>query len=229
MLRLQQIRKSYQVGPVTLEVLKCIDLRIQEGEFISIMGQSGSGKSTLMNIIGLLDTPSSGRYLIDGRDVVTANQRDRARLRNRNVGFVFQSFHLLPRITAAANVALPLVYRGVGARERRRAAQRWLERVGMGDRLHHRPNELSGGQRQRVAIARALVGQPRLLLADEPTGALDEATSAEIMKLFIELNRTERVTTVVITHDPGVAAQCRRQLRLDSGHLSEPRSSKRAA
>lgn len=222
MLKLEDIRKTYDAGPVKLEVLKGISLKVEEGELISVMGQSGSGKSTLMNIIGLLDSPTSGRYLIDGQNVVSADRRERARLRNRNIGFVFQSFHLLSRIHAEANVALPLLYRGMKGAERRKAAREWLGRVGLGDRIHHKPNELSGGQRQRVAIARALVGRPRLLLADEPTGALDAATSAEIIQLFSELNRSERVTTMIITHDPGVAAQCRRRLVLSAGELFEP-------
>ena len=221
MLRLEQIGKTYQVGPVKLDVLKSVSLAIEEGELVSVMGQSGSGKSTLMNIIGLLDGPTSGRYLIDGADVVTADRRNQARLRNRNIGFVFQSFHLLPRMSAEANVGMPLLYRGIGRAERRRAARHWLERMGLADRVAHTPNELSGGQRQRVAIARALVGGPRLLLADEPTGALDAATSADIMALFVELNRSEGVTTVIITHDAGVAARCRRQLFLEAGELSE--------
>lgn len=221
MIRLEDIRKTYEVGPTKLEVLRGISIKIDSGEFVSIMGQSGSGKSTLMNIIGLLDTPTTGRYVIDDLDVGKAKPHERSRIRNRNIGFVFQSFHLLPRLNSRSNVALPLIYRQVSSRRRNVEADRWLERVGMADRARHKPNELSGGQRQRIAIARALVGKPRLLLADEPTGALDENTSADIMQLLIELNEYDGVTMMIITHDPDVAAKCKRRLRLVAGELSE--------
>ncbi|MCP4996597.1 MAG: ABC transporter ATP-binding protein, partial [Gammaproteobacteria bacterium] len=191
MLQLEGISKHYKTGPAMLEVLKGVDLEVSEGELVSIMGTSGSGKSTLMNIIGLLDQPTSGNYRIDENDVLASDGNDMARLRNQNIGFVFQSFHLLPRLTALKNVELPLLYRGASAEARRTAAIEWLQRVGMEDRMDHKPNELSGGQRQRVAIARALVGRPRLILADEPTGALDEKTGTEIMDLFINLNLSE--------------------------------------
>ncbi len=187
---------------------------------MSIMGSSGSGKSTLMNIIGLLDRPTSGIYRIDGKDVLASERNNTARLRNQNIGFVFQSFHLLPRLTALKNVELPLLYRGASAEARRTAATKWLQRVGMEDRMDHRPNELSGGQRQRVAIARALVGHPRLILADEPTGALDEKTGTEIMDLFMNLNLSEGVTVIIITHDAKVGSACRRRLVLRNGLLS---------
>ncbi len=203
-----------------LEVLKGIDLEVDEGELVSIMGTSGSGKSTLMNVIGLLDRPTSGNYRIDGKDVLASERNDLAQLRNRNIGFVFQSFHLLPRLTALKNVELPLLYRGASAEARRTAAIEWLQRVGMEDRMDHKPNELSGGQRQRVAIARALVGRPRLILADEPTGALDEKTGTEIMDLFINLNLSEKVTVIIITHDAKVGSICRRRLVLKNGLLS---------
>lgn len=209
------------MGPTSLEVLKDIDLNIDRGDLISIMGQSGSGKSTLMNIIGMLDRPTSGSYSVDGIDVLACDKRHQAMLRNRFIGFVFQAFHLLPRLTAEANVALPLLYRGVSGKERRRIAHHWLDRVGMADRAHHRPNQLSGGQRQRVAIARALVGSPHIVLADEPTGALDARTSEDIMSLLLELNSGDHVTIIIITHDAEVAAQCIRRLRLASGALHE--------
>ncbi len=220
MLQLEGISRNYKTGPAMLEVLKGIDLEVDEGELVSIMGTSGSGKSTLMNVIGLLDRPTSGNYRIDGKDVLASESNDLAHLRNRNIGFVFQSFHLLPRLTALKNVELPLLYRGASAEARRTAAIEWLQRVGMEDRMDHKPNELSGGQRQRVAIARALVGRPRLILADEPTGALDEKTGTEIMDLFINLNLSEKVTVIIITHDAKVGSVCRRRLVLKNGLLS---------
>ncbi|HYH20995.1 MAG TPA: ABC transporter ATP-binding protein [Azospirillum sp.] len=219
MIELQDIRKTYRVGPVDVEVLKGVTFTIDGGELVSIMGTSGSGKSTLMNIVGLLDRPTAGTYRIDGQDAASLPPDRQADLRNRKIGFVFQSFHLLPRLSALDNVALPLFYRRIGTRARREQAMAWLDRVGMADRAHHRPNELSGGQRQRVAIARALVGEPSLLLADEPTGALDTRVGQEVLDLFKEMNASLGVTTVIITHDPGVAAQCRRRLLLRDGLL----------
>ena len=221
MIELRGIRKSFAMGPLKVDVLKGVGLTIEKGELMSIMGQSGSGKSTLMNIIGMLDVPSEGSYHFDGIDVLAADADKLAEIRNRKIGFVFQSFFLLPRLTAAANVALPLMYRGMSAQESRPLAQAMLERVGMGERAGHRPNELSGGQCQRVAIARALVGSPALLLGDEPTGALDSKVGQEIMDLFIEMNRELGVTVALVTHDPKVAAQCRRRVVVRDGCLVE--------
>lgn len=220
MIELQDIRKSYRVGPVDVEILKGVSFTIAAGELVSIMGTSGSGKSTLMNIIGLLDTATSGTYRLNGEDPAGLAGDRLAALRNRHIGFVFQQFHLLPRLDAIDNVALPLMYRRTPKAESRERAMHWLERVGLADRAHHRPNELSGGQRQRVAIARALVGDPSLILADEPTGALDTRVGKEVMDLFIELNGESGVTTVIITHDPTIAAQCRRRLVLRDGRLA---------
>ena len=221
MLELADIRKTYRLGPVEIEVLKGIDLRIEAGDLISVMGPSGSGKSTLMNILGLLGRQSGGSYRVDGRDVSTMNDRELSAFRNEHIGFVFQSFNLLGHLTALENAALPLVYRGLGRREVRRRAQEILEKVGMGDRLDHRPDQLSGGQKQRVAIARALVGAPTAVLADEPTGALDSDTADEVMRLLIRLNREERVAVVIITHDPAVSMQCRRRALIRDGELLE--------
>ena len=221
MLRLRDIRKTYRVGPVAVEVLRGVDLDVDQGDFVSIMGASGSGKSTLMNIIGLLDSPSSGSYALDGREVSAMTDKRRSAIRNARIGFVFQSFHLLPRLTALENVRIPLTYRGTAGAETARRAHAALERVGMADRAGHRPNELSGGQQQRVAIARALVGEPAIVLADEPTGALDPATGNDIMDLFAELNREEGTTLIVITHDAEVARRCARRTRIVEGMLRE--------
>ena len=221
MLELADIRKTYRLGPVEVEVLKGIDLRVEAGDLVSIMGPSGSGKSTLMNILGLLGRPTSGSYRVGGRDVSTMNDRELSSVRNEHIGFVFQSFNLLGHLTALENVALPLVYRGTGRRDARRRAGDILEKVAMGDRLDHRPEQLSGGQKQRVAIARALVGSPSAVLADEPTGALDSDTAEEVMQLLIRLNREERVAVVIITHDPAVSLQCRRRALIRDGELLE--------
>ena len=221
MLELADIRKNYRLGPVEVEVLKSIDLHVAAGDFLSIMGPSGSGKSTLMNILGLLGRPTSGSYRVGGRDVSTMNDRELSAFRNEHIGFVFQSFNLLGHLTALENAALPLVYRGLGRRETRRKAQDILEKVGMGDRLDHRPDQLSGGQKQRVAIARALAGTPSAVLADEPTGALDSDTAEEVMQLLIRLNREEGVAVVIITHDPAVSMQCRRRSLIRDGELLE--------
>ena len=221
MLRLTDVRKSYVVGPVTVEVLRGVDLEMDRGEMVSIMGASGSGKSTLINIIGLLDTPDSGSYVLDGRDVLELSDDRRSSIRNADIGFVFQSFNLLPRLTALENVGLVLVYRGLGSSEVARRAVAALNRVGMADWATHRPNELSGGQQQRVAIARALVGNPSIVLADEPTGALDPDTGNDIMDLFVRLNRDDGTTLIVITHDPQVSKRCARGTRISNGVLVE--------
>ena len=221
MLRLTDIRKSYAVGPVTVDVLRAVNLEVNRGDMVSIMGASGSGKSTLINIIGLLDTPDSGSYVLDGRDVLELSDNRRSSIRNTGIGFVFQSFNLLPRLTALENVGLVLVYRGVGSSEIGRRAAAALDRVGMSDWSGHRPSELSGGQQQRVAIARALVGDPAIVLADEPTGALDPETGNDIMDLFVRLNRDDGTTLIVITHDPQVASRCGRRTRIGNGVLLE--------
>jgi len=221
MLILRDIRKSYRIGPTEVEVLKGVNLDVQEGELVSIMGPSGCGKSTLMNIIGLLDRPTSGSFLLNGTQVVYTNDDALSDIRNRRIGFVFQQYFLLSKLTALENVALPLVYRrdkGLAHHER---CLEMLKKVGMEDRAHHRPAELSGGQQQRVAIARALVGKPSLILADEPTGALDTNVGREIMELFKELNAEEGITVVIITHDPGIGRQCSRMAVMKDGVIVE--------
>ena len=219
MLSLDNIVRDFSVGPTNLKVLRGISIRFDAGEMVSITGGSGSGKTTFMNIVGLLDKPTSGTYAIDGQDVLQARADHLSALRNQLIGFVFQSFFLLPRLNAWRNVALPLMYRRFPETEARRLAHDMLERVGLGDRADHLPNELSGGQRQRVAIARALVGSPKVLLADEPTGALDVKVSQEIVELFKTVNRDFGVLVIIITHDPRVAAQCRRRVVLRKGLL----------
>jgi putative ABC transport system ATP-binding protein len=212
------LAREYRMGGETIAALRDVSFCIHPGELVAIIGASGSGKSTLMNLLGCLDTPSSGTYLLRGQDVSRLHDDALSALRNREIGFVFQNFQLLSRATALGNVALPLLYRGVGPREREAAARRALERVGLGSRLHHRPNELSGGQRQRVAIARALVTEPSLVLADEPTGNLDSQTGREILDLFDELHASG-ATIVIVTHEPAIAARCPRALRLSDGRL----------
>ena len=219
MLELRDIHKVYRVGPTAVEVLKGISLTIEPGELVSITGTSGCGKSTLMNIIGLLDRPSSGDYWLDGSRVAYADDDRLSEIRNRRIGFVFQQYQLLSRLSALANVLLPLVYRPEPTPDAERRGLAMLERVGMAERAHHKPPELSGGQQQRVAIARALVGRPTLILADEPTGALDTRVGQEIMTLFRQLNRDDRITVVIITHDPGIARQCDRVVTMRDGLL----------
>ncbi len=212
------LRKTYRSGDQDLHALDDLSLEVAEGEYAAIMGASGSGKSTLMNILGALDRPTSGEYLLDGEPVATMNDRELSSLRNRKIGFVFQSFNLLPRLDAAENVEVPLVYARVPPKERRARARRALERVGLGERMHHRPTELSGGQQQRVAIARALVTEPRLLLADEPTGALDSDTTQQILALLDELH-AQGNTILVVTHEDEVAARARRIVWVRDGKI----------
>ncbi|WP_377889846.1 ABC transporter ATP-binding protein [Alkalihalobacillus sp. R86527] len=220
MIELEKIVKSYTLGKETVEVLKGITTTIEKGEFVAIMGPSGSGKSTLMNIIGCLDRPTSGSYYLEGEDVSTHSDPELAKVRNKSIGFVFQQFQLLPRLTALKNVELPMVYAGAAKKEREERASDSLTRVGLRDRMGHLPNELSGGQKQRVAIARALVNDPSLILADEPTGALDTATSVAIMELFVELNK-EGTTIIVVTHEPEVAAYANRVIYVRDGLLGK--------
>ncbi len=215
MIRLEAVSKTYRMGRVEVQALRGVDLLVESGEFVAIMGASGSGKSTLMNIIGCLDVPTSGRYFLDGTDVARLDDDQLAIIRNRKIGFVFQSFNLIPRTTALHNVEMPLIY--AGAQNRRPRALAALESVGLGDRAGHQPTELSGGQQQRAAIARALVTNPAILLADEPTGNLDSASSVEIMKLLTELNRDQARTVVLITHERDIAAFAKRIVELRDG------------
>jgi putative ABC transport system ATP-binding protein len=217
-IRIEQITKEYLMGTTTVRALKGVDLLVHRNEYVAIMGPSGSGKSTLMNMIGCLDTPTTGRYELNGRDVALMEDDQLAEIRNKEIGFVFQTFNLLPRSTSLQNVELPLVYAGVMAEERRRRAQEALEAVGLGDRICHKPNELSGGQRQRVAIARALVNNPSILLADEPTGNLDSGTGQEIMAIFEKLHNRGN-TIIVVTHEEEVANHARRVIRLRDGFI----------
>ncbi|AFY91415.1 ABC transporter ATP-binding protein [Chamaesiphon minutus] len=216
MIEMENIIKTYQLGEVQVPVLKGINLHVEEGDYISIMGASGSGKSTLMNIIGCLDRPTDGAYYLDNLDLTKLAKDDLAYIRNQYIGFVFQQFNLLTRSTALENVMLPMIYGGIPKSERRERAEAALINVGLRDRLTNRPSQLSGGQQQRVAIARALVNQPALLLADEPTGALDTQTSQEVMKLFDNLN-AQGITIVIITHEPEIAAQTHRQIVMQDG------------
>ena len=215
-IELSQIRKTYFMGSNSLDVLRGITLSIQRNEYVALMGPSGSGKSTLMNIIGCLDTPSAGTYILNGHDVSKMSDDDLAEIRNNEIGFVFQQFNLLPRLSAAENVALPLIYAGVGRKERMERAMVALEKVALQDRSHHKPNELSGGQIQRVAIARALVNNPSILLADEPTGNLDSKTSIEVMQIFGQIQAAGN-TVVLVTHEEDIAGYAKRVVRLRDG------------
>ena len=217
-IELYGVSKDYATEAVVVHALRAVDLTIERGEFVAIVGQSGSGKSTMMNIIGCLDRPTSGRYVLDGIDVTERSNDARAIVRNRLIGFVFQGFNLLPRTTALENVELPLVYRGIGSRERRARALKALSQVNLADRLHHTPNQLSGGQQQRVAIARALVTEPPMLLADEPTGNLDTRTSLEVLGLLQQLNRAG-ITICLVTHEPDIAACASRVVQMRDGRI----------
>jgi putative ABC transport system ATP-binding protein len=215
-IHLENIRKSYYMGSHSLEVLKGLNLEIFKNEYVALMGPSGSGKSTLMNILGCLDSPSQGTYILNGHDVSKMEDADLAQIRNKEIGFVFQQFNLLPRLSAAENVALPLIYAGIAQKERTQMAMEVLDKVGLGDRSHHKPNEMSGGQIQRVAIARALVNNPAIILADEPTGNLDTKTSYEIMQLFSKIHDGGN-TVVLVTHEEDIASYARRVIRLRDG------------
>ena len=217
MIEIQDITKVYRMGDTELRALDGVSLRVEEGDWVAIMGPSGSGKSTLMNVIGCLDQPTSGSYKLDDQEVGRMNDEQLAAVRNRKIGFVFQTFNLLSRTTALQNVELPLVY--AGAKDRRSKAVAVLERVGLGDRLNHRPNELSGGQQQRVAIARALINEPAIILADEPTGNLDSHAGAEIMEIFHQLH-AQGMTLVMVTHDPDIGSQCKRIVHIKDGQIT---------
>ncbi len=218
LIQLEAVTKTYDSGENAVQALRGVDLAIERGEFAAVIGPSGSGKSTMMHILGCLDTPSSGRYWLDGEDVAEMSSRQLARIRNQKIGFVFQTFNLLPRATVLKNVELPLLYAGTGGGDRRERAMEALERVGLANRAKHRPNELSGGQRQRVAIARALVNNPSLILADEPTGNLDQKTGHEIIGIFENLINQEE-TIVIVTHDPSIAARTGRRIKIVDGQI----------
>jgi putative ABC transport system ATP-binding protein len=228
LIELADVSRYFQMGQERISALSGVSFAIDHGEMVAIIGSSGSGKSTLLNILGCLDTPSRGEYLLDNHSVHELADDERARLRNREIGFVFQSFHLMHHATALQNVALPLAYRGMRSRERYMRATQALMRVGLGERLHHRPDEMSGGQRQRTAIARALVTEPSLLLCDEPTGNLDSTTSADVMGLLHGLHADGR-TIVIVTHDPLIAMSCKRTIRLSDGRLIDSSSARGAA
>ena len=221
--RLESVPKTYSMGDVQVRALVDVSLTVQPGEFVAVMGSSGSGKSTLMNLLGCLDRPSEGHYFLDAVDVSGLDRTELAAIRNRTLGFVFQSFNLLARTSALENVELPLLYAGVGTRERERRALEALTRVGLGDRVHHHPNQMSGGQQQRVAVARALVSRPRLILADEPTGNLDSRTSLDVMALLQELWRTG-ITIVLVTHEPDIAAFASRVIVMKDGRVRSDRT-----
>ena len=222
MIQLRDLWRTYHVGDSDVHALRDVDLEIAKGDYLAVMGPSGSGKSTLLNILGCLDRPTSGSYTFNGRDVGEISDADRTKLRQTEIGFIFQFFHLLPRLTAQGNVELPMLFAGVSRAERHRRALDALEAVGLTDRIHHRPDQLSGGQRQRVAIARAVVMKPGLLLADEPTGNLDRAAAAEVMDLLGAMN-ADGQTVVLVTHDPEVGARARNAVRMDDGAIVERR------
>ena len=226
MIQLESITKTYLLGKETINVLNNISLIIEQGEFAAIMGPSGSGKSTLMNMIGCLDKPTTGNYFLSGENVSHYSENELARVRNESIGFVFQQFHLLPRLTALKNVELPMIYAGVSKAERQSRAEEALKKVGLSDRMDHLPNALSGGQKQRVAIARAIVNKPKIILADEPTGALDSKTSIDIMEQFRELNEEEGVTVIVVTHESEVAEYAKRTIFVRDGMIQHPSSSR---
>lgn len=217
-INLDKIVKNYYIGTITVEALRSVDLQIKKNEFVAIMGPSGSGKSTLMNLVGALDTPTSGHYILNGTDVSQMDDNRLAEIRNKEIGFIFQTFNLLPRYTALENVMLPLIYAGIAKSERAEMAKKTLHEVGLGDRMDHRPNELSGGQRQRVAVARALVNNPSIILADEPTGNLDSKTSVDIMKLFSEIHKRGN-TIILVTHEEDIARYAHRIIRLLDGEV----------
>ena len=219
-LEMHDICKDYPMGKTVTRVLKNVNLTVNEGDYLAIMGPSGSGKTTLMNIIGCLDVPTSGSYSLGGRDITACSAKELATVRNKEIGFVFQSFHLLPKLTALENVALPLLYGGMKKAQRLELARQALETVGLADRIDHRPDQLSGGQCQRVAIARAIVGKPKLLLADEPTGALDSASGAQVMELFQRLHEESGATIIMITHDAGIARHAQMIRTIRDGILS---------
>lgn len=219
LIELKDINKSYRNGDQELQVLKNVSLEVEEGEFVAIMGPSGSGKSTLMNVIGMLDTPTSGEYHLEGEEVAGLGEKKLARVRNKQIGFVFQQFFLLSKLNALQNVELPLIYAGVAPSRRKQLAEQFLEKVELGERMHHLPSELSGGQKQRVAIARALVNNPSIILADEPTGALDTKTGDQIMEFLTELNN-EGKTIIMVTHEPEIAAYAKRQIVIRDGIIS---------
>jgi ABC-type lipoprotein export system ATPase subunit len=223
LIRLHEITKTYLLGEVTVPVLKGVSLEIARGELVALMGASGSGKSTLMNILGCLDRPTSGQYWLDGQELSQSSGDDRALIRNRKIGFVFQSFNLLARTSALENVIMPLAYTNalLSKREARVRGRAMLERVGLGDRFEHQPSQLSGGQQQRVAIARALINNPQIVFADEPTGNLDSKTSKEILQMFQDLSEQDGITVVLVTHDPGVAHYARRVIRISDGLIAE--------
>ena len=218
---IKDLHKQYHIGEQRVKALDGIDLRIEQGELLSIIGPSGAGKSTLMDMLGLLDTPSSGRILFNGEDVSMFDDNKRSDLRNQEIGFAFQSFFLLSSLTALQNVSLPLPYRRMSHKEIKEQATAVLKKVGLGDRLFHKPNELSGGQQQRVAIARALVTEPKIILADEPTGSLDSMTSAAIIKLLKDLNQENKVTIIIVTHDEQISAECPRQIHIKDGKITD--------